>query len=102
MNEYARKPGYDCPPLPEHPAQQPRAPRDDCEKPPTTSPPEAKPPEPCCVSDCNCPTAPGPTKSCLENLITARKGQITRGDKAKAYVTELQTFQTKAIAASQN
>jgi hypothetical protein len=104
MNDYARKPpGSDCPPLPDNPADQPRAPKDDCTKPETCKPPVLTPPDPCPPpSDCNCPTTPGPTSTCLDRLVDERSGRIARAEKGKAYVTALQNFQAKAKAASQS
>lgn len=102
MIEYPRKPGHDCPPLPEDPADQPHKPGDECEPPPCTKPPVVKPPEPCPPSDCECPTQPGPTSTCLDRLVDARAGQIARAEKAKAYVAEIQAIQAKAKAASQS
>ena len=98
--EYPRKPGHDCPPLPDCPADQPRDPKCDCEKPPTTKPPVLNPPPPCPPSDCTCPTEPGPTSTCLDRLVEARSGLIARAEKAKIYVAEIQVIQTKAKAAS--
>lgn len=102
MNEYQRRPpSHECPPVPDNPADQPRLPKCDCEKPPTNKPPELKPPAPCPPSDCKCPTEPGPTSTCLDRLVESRAGQIARAEKAKAYVVEIQAIQAKAKTAAQ-
>ena len=104
MNQYNRPlGGHDCPPPPETPADQPKAPSDGCVTLPTTEPPKlaepAKCPDP--DPDCNCPKKPGTSPSCLEDLIAKQATDIAAAEKAKLFKADLEALLAKAKAADQ-
>ena len=53
-------------------------------------------PEPCC-----CPTKPGSTGTCLDDLIDEQAKQITEADRAKLFKAELEDLVKKANGAKQ-
>src|SRR5690242_4571867 len=55
-----------------------------------------------CQPTCKCPPGPEKTRDCLEGLIEKQIGPITKGDKAKAFKTELEALLGKANAGSQD
>lgn len=107
MSDYPpRKPaGHECPPPPEHPADQPKPPGKGC-KPdlPTTTPPEWKPPDKCLPDpECNCPpTPPSSGPDCLQKLIDAEAAEITAAERAKLFKADLEALIAKAKAATQD
>jgi hypothetical protein len=102
MTEYLRKQaGYECPPPPDDPADQPKAPTCECEKLPNPQPPSLKPPDPCPPTDCDCPDPSGPTSTCFDRQVDELKRKIARGEKAKASLTEINSYRDKAKAAGQ-
>jgi hypothetical protein len=106
MTEYAHKhSGHDCPPEVD-PADQPNQPPVDINSclPPSNPPPLPDLPkideckkDPCC----ECPTTPGETSNCLENLITAENGDTGAAEKAK-FKAELTKLLDTAKKASQD
>jgi hypothetical protein len=102
MTNYTRPQERECPPSSE-PADQPDPPSsgDKCEDIPTSKPPELQPPEKCPEPDCNCPTGPGSTPNCLEDLIAKQAADIAAAKKAEAFKKDLEDLLTKAKAADQ-
>lgn len=102
MSDY-RRPPYDCPPPPEHPAPQPKPPGNGstCQPIPPTTPPELKPP-PECPPDprCHCPKPPS-TPECLEKLIVKHTADTANADKATAFKAQLDELLKQAKGASQ-
>lgn len=105
MNDYTRKyPGHECPPPPDHPADQPNPPGDGkyCDELPKTEPPVVEKPKPCDPDPCcKCPTKPGSTPNCLEDLIAKQTPGIIAADKAKAFKADLEALLAKAKTAGQ-
>ncbi len=91
MNEY-RKSSHDCVPT-DHPAPQPHPPGDGeaCKPLPETTPPKLDPPEKCPPPDpcCECPTPPGSSPNCLEELLAKQGADISAGDHAKEFQKDL-------------
>lgn len=104
---YDKRPsGHDCPPLPEHPAEQPKPPGDNCPDDPPKyeiAPGLPKDPKPCPPADCKgCPTTPGKDdEECLEKLIEKQVEEVVTGKKAEAFKADLEAFLGKAKGASQ-
>jgi hypothetical protein len=92
ITDYRRPQERECPPSPKDPADQPHPPGggDECEDIPTSKPPELKPPEKCPEPDCNCPSGPGSTPNCLEDLIAKQAADIAGAKKAEAFKTDLE------------
>lgn len=104
MGDKRQQSGHECEPCPKDPADQPHPPgkADTCMEPPEQrTPPKLDEPTPCPEdSECKCPTGPSSTSTCLEDLIADQAADIARAEKAKAFKTDLEGLQTKAIAAS--
>ncbi len=98
--------GHECPPRPEYPANQPKPPGDGsgCYDHPTTTPPTLDPPQPCPPPDpsCKCPTPPGSTSNCLEDLIAKKTADTSALEKDGAFNKELDDLLKAAKTASQN
>ena len=97
---------HDCQPT-DDPAPQPNPPlHKTCDPHPGTKPPELIPPEKCPDPDpcCNCPTPPGSTSNCLEDLIAKKSADIQAAEQAKEFEKALKTFldMAKAAAATYN
>lgn len=97
-----KKPGHECPPEEEDPADQPKPPGEDCADLPDTDPPELEEPEKCEPHpDCKCPPGAGSDPNCLEKLIAEQMKEIMAAEKAKVFKVDLEALLTKAKAASQ-
>src|SRR5689334_9074740 len=81
-------------------AKSPHPPSDKCDK-ISTDPPDAPEfkPTPCAPPKCDCPDSPTPISNCMTDMITSQDTDITKGEKAKAFKTELQALLAKANAA---
>lgn len=104
MTSYPTQPtGNDCPPAPQKPAPQPPPPGSECDPQKVCTPPEDySPPEcPKCDPPCNCPPQSGDDPDCLQQVIDDAAAEVSKAEKAKAFKTELEAFQTKAKAAEQ-
>src|SRR6185369_10968351 len=104
MSDYTQRKsaGHECPPPPDHPADQPKPPGNKCSDLPTTTPPTLDPPAKCDDPPCDCPSKPtssGP--DCLQKLIDDESAAITAAERAKAFKTDLEAFLAKAKAAAQ-
>jgi ferritin len=107
MTDYMRKHmGHECPPRPEHPADQPKPPSDGtgCEDFPPTTPPTLNPPKPCPPPDscCDCPDAPPSDSNCLLDLITQMQADTKVLQQETEFTTELNKLLDVAKKASQD
>jgi hypothetical protein len=101
---YDRRPPQECPPASDHPAPQPTPPSNGstCQPIPPTTPPTLTEPEPCPPDpSCKCPTKPGSSSNCLEDLITRHQADIANGEKATKFKGDLDDLLKLARAASQ-
>jgi len=67
-----------------------------------SEPPDLKEPEKCPETDCNCPSGPGSTPNCLEDLIAKQAADIAAAKKAEAFKKDLEDLLNKAKAANQD
>lgn len=86
-------------PCKKDPAPQPKDPTGNC-KPPDADPkaPTTLDPEPC-ETCCDCPSPPGGTPTCFDTLIAKEASTAAQAESAKAFKTELEDLQKKAILA---
>src|SRR5262249_49375611 len=99
-----KRPSHDCPPPPDDPAAQPRPPGDGstCQPIQETTPPYWDMPAPCLTDPaCTCPPAATSDPICLDGLISQAVTDISMGEKAKGFKSELDALLTKAKAAMQ-
>jgi len=106
MTDYMRKHmGHECPPRPDHPADQPKPPGDGsgCDDYPPTTPPTLDPPKPCPPPDscCKCPDTPPSTSNCLEDLIAKKKAETSALQQETEFTAELDKLKDAAKKASQ-
>ncbi len=104
MTDYRRPPSHDCPPVTDNPAPKPKPPANGstCQPIPPTTPPTLEPPAKCPPDPyCKCPTPPGSTPNCLEDLITNQGVGIVNAEKATKFKTELEDVLKQAKLASQ-
>src|SRR6266513_5356524 len=89
-----------------NPADQPKAPGngDTCGDLAETTPPTLDPPTPCPDPDpdCKCPSTPGNSPSCLEDLIEKQGADIAAAEKAKTFKADLEALLAKAKIAGQD
>ena len=86
MTDYKRQHERECPPTTEDPADQPKPPGDGDVRGHRRRPTPPKLPTAGAVSrptDCNCPTAPGSTPNCLEDLIAKQADEIAAADEGQ-------------------
>jgi len=103
MSDAYRRPPYDCPPPPEHPAPQPKPPADGSACQPIVCPtPPVLPEPPVCPPDehCKCPKPPS-TPKCIEDLILKHGADTSIAEKAAKFKLELDELLKQAKAASQ-
>ena len=93
------EPGKSCK---KDPAKQPHDPRADCKPPdPCPSPPKLPDPKPC-EPCCECPGKPPIGANCLDDLIAKETKSAAKGDRAKAFKTDLEALQKTTTAALQD
>jgi hypothetical protein len=100
-----RHPGHECPPPPEHPAEQPKPPHcgEECAPLPESKPPDLKKPDPCPEPDecCGCPSKPDTPPTCLEDLIAGQEADLDAVANSTNYKNELAALLEKAKTARQ-
>jgi hypothetical protein len=83
------------------PAEQPKDPGGKCDPIPCDKPPELKDPERCQPDpQCKCPDPPTSSPDCFDDLIAEQSKQLSEGESARAFKTELESLLNKAKAAS--